>query len=72
MGADAMPHFQVAELLSQIAPDALCEECIIDRTPILVRPKVKDMLRALKAPQFERLTGECVACTQTKEVIRYG
>ena len=65
------PEFQIRDTLQLLAPDGMCDDCIADRVPIAERPRVQKLIDNLQPPQFERVTGECIACQQMNEVIRY-
>ena len=64
--------FDLGEMIQAIAPSALCRECIGDRVPLSQRRLTQVMIDELNAPRFERYTGHCVGCQQTKHVVRYG
>jgi hypothetical protein len=66
-----MPGFNLNQLISDIAPDALCYECIRDRVPLAQRGLTQILMNNLRSPTFEQSRDECVACRQMKQVIRH-
>ena len=62
--------FNLQHLLSEIAPQAICADCIRDRMPISQRPLIQGLIDNLEATTFEHSQGECVACSRTVSVIR--
>lgn len=67
-----MPRsFQLSDFLVSIAPNALCSDCIADRTPSRSRTQLPAMMSALKSPHFERSVGECAGCCRIKDVSRF-
>ena len=65
------PELQIRDTLQMLAPDGMCDGCIADRVPLSFRPPLKQLIDHLQPPQFERATGECIACQQVSEVIRH-
>lgn len=67
-----MPRsFELSDFLVSIAPNALCGDCISDRTPSRSRAQLPGMMAALRPPQFELAVGECAACCRVKDVSRF-
>ena len=62
--------FNLQQFLSEIAPQAVCVDCIRDRMPISQRPLIQGLIDNLEATTFEHSQGECVACSRTVSVIR--
>ena len=65
-------EFQIKDTLQTLAPAGMCSECIGDRLPLSARAHLDALINELKPPNFERVTGECVACLQVKRLIRVG
>lgn len=64
-----MPRsFELSDFLISIAPNALCSDCIADRTPSRSRKQLPAMMSALGPPHFECRVGECAACCRIKDV----
>lgn len=67
-----MPRiFDLTELLPSVAPNALCDDCIRDRVPTWAQTELPRMMSKLPPHVFERFTGECSACFETRGVTRY-
>jgi len=62
--------FSVNRLLSEIAPQAICADCIRDRAPIANRRLIQIQIDDLEQTEFELIQGECVTCYRIVGVIR--
>jgi hypothetical protein len=65
-------EFQIEDTLQSIAPAGMCGECIGDRLPLSDRRLAHALIDDLQPPQFKRVTGECIACRQVKQLIQHG
>jgi len=63
--------FNLQHFLLEIAPQAICADCIRDRMPISQRPLIQGLIDNLEATTFEHSQGECVACSRPASVIRH-
>ncbi len=61
----------VRALISRLAPQAVCDDCIADRLALSVRQHANHKTRELAGSDgFERRKDECGLCGQVKLVIR--
>jgi hypothetical protein len=61
-------RIEVFELLAEHAPLGLCHECIADRIHHFGPDSLPSVLNSLEPSQFERLSGECAACLQVRDI----
>lgn len=61
----------VARLIRQIAPSAICDDCIADRLMLSVRQHANHKARELAGqPGYLREKGACFSCGSNKKVIK--
>lgn len=61
----------VAHLIKQVAPNAICDDCISERLELTVRQHANIKTRELaNHPGFLREKGECYSCGSSKKVIK--
>lgn len=61
----------VARLVTRLAPDPVCDDCIADRLGLSVRQHANHQTRALAGSNgYERRKDVCALCGTTKLVIR--
>lgn len=62
---------EVSDLITRLAPGAVCDDCIADRLGLSVRQHANHKTRELAGHGgFERRKGECSLCGLDKLVIR--
>lgn len=60
----------VIELLTRVAPEALCDDCIAEKLHLSRRQHANNKTRELQtSPTFTRREGECSSCGSQKLVI---
>ncbi len=62
---------EVEKLLSNIAPAAICDDCIAKKLKFLQRQQANQVSRQLeKSKEFDRRSDYCPSCGNTKKVVR--
>lgn len=63
---------RVKALLTRVAPNAVCDDCIAREIGITPRQHANHKTRELeRSREFDRGVGQCSMCKHTKKVIRY-
>lgn len=62
---------RIRALIERLAPEPVCDDCIVDRLDLSVRLHANRNTRALAGQGgFERGAGACSLCGTSKKVIR--
>ncbi|MBO9582060.1 MAG: hypothetical protein J7498_14305 [Sphingobium sp.] len=63
---------EVEKLITRLAPDAICDDCITEKLNLSVRQHANHKTRELAGTHgFTRAKDECSICGSTKLVIRH-
>lgn len=63
---------RVRSLVTRLAPEPVCDDCIAERLDLTVRQEANRKTRELVGTAgLERQIGECALCGRTKNVIRH-
>jgi hypothetical protein len=62
---------RVEALISRLAPEPICDACIVERLALSALHQASHRTRELAGSRgFERLQGTCATCAETRSTIR--